>query len=96
MSELRSTGPNLVTLGHDMFLLGGPSDLRAKWTSENLNTLGVLGLASQRSFQQKTNKSHNTHSRLKDNIMKYETITIKCIPNLLTQDPKIKKMLKYS
>ena len=35
--------------------LGGPSDLSSKRTSENLNTPGVLGLASQRSFLQKTN-----------------------------------------
>ena len=39
-----------------MPLLGGLSDLSAKRTSENLNTLGVWGLASQRSFLRKTNK----------------------------------------
>ena len=30
----------------------GPADISAKRTSEKLNTLGVLGLASQRSFLQ--------------------------------------------
>ena len=35
-----------------------PSDLSAKRISENLNTLCVLGLASQRSFLQKTNKGY--------------------------------------
>ena len=38
-----------------MPLPGGASDLSAKGTSENLNILGVWGLASQRSFLQKTN-----------------------------------------
>ena len=40
-----------------MPLLGGPSDLSAKRTSENLNTLGVWGLVSQRSLLRKTNES---------------------------------------
>ena len=38
-------------------LQGDPSDLSAKMTLENLNTLYILGLASQRSFLQKTKKS---------------------------------------
>ena len=41
----------------EMPLPGGTSDLSAKRTYENLNTLGVWGLASLRSFLQKTNKT---------------------------------------
>ena len=56
-SELRSTRPNWVSLLVLRCLYeGGPINLNAKRTSENMNTLGVLGLASQRSFLQKTNK----------------------------------------
>ena len=58
-SELRSTGPKLVPLlAMRCLYQGGPSDLSARRTSENLNTLGVLGLASQRSFLRRTNEKH--------------------------------------
>ena len=45
--------PN-VKLTYDV-PIGGPSDLSAKRTYENFNTLGVWGLASLRSFLRKTN-----------------------------------------
>ena len=56
ISEIRSTGPKLVPLLATRCLYWGPSDLSAIRTSENLNTLGVLGLASQRFFLWKTNE----------------------------------------
>ena len=44
--------------------LGGPSDLGAKRTSENLNTLCISCFASQRSFLQKTNIEHRDEIKL--------------------------------
>ena len=60
MSELRSTGPKLVPLlAMRCIYLGDPSDLSAKRTSENVNILGVLDVASRRPFLQKTNEREN-------------------------------------
>ena len=61
--ELRSTGPNLVpVLATRCLYWGYTSDLSAKRTSENLNTLCISCFASQRSFLRKTNKHGNNSS----------------------------------
>ena len=62
-SELRSTRPNCC-LPLDASTGGGdPSDLSAKRTSENLNTLCISCFASQRCFLQKSNKKNNHNSK---------------------------------
>ena len=56
-ADQMSSWPDVVWLLTTRCLFpGGPSDLSAKWTSETLNKLCVLGIASQRSFLWKTNK----------------------------------------
>ena len=60
ISDQRSAWPKDLrksfNLTQSLIYRGGPSDLSARRTSENLNTLCILGLASLRFFLQKANK----------------------------------------